>query len=272
MTALTLTLRETPSVRLDLSPLAPALAGGDLAALARLPLALGNQKVALGELFQLHGDDPGDVVLEGELRRVDGIGARWTAGRLRVHGGAGDFLALEMQGGTIEVQGSVGNYAAAALRRGTLSIVGDAGSHLGGALPGAMKGMAGGQVLVHGSVGERAADRMRRGAVLVSGRVGDYAGARMLAGTLLALGGCGAHAGYGMRRGTLLVRGRAGIDATFADCGRHTLPIVHLLFRSWQPLGAPFAELAAQVRPVQRWMGDRAAEGKGEILLFDPEA
>lgn len=270
MSALTLTLRTQPSGRLDLSPLAPALAAGGVASLSGLSLTVGNRRCALGELFELRGNDAGDVVLQGDLSHVDGVGAGLAAGRWRVEGSVGDFLAQDMSGGAIVVDGSVGNFAAAAMRRGSLTIAGDAGDHLGGALPGAMKGMAGGQVLVHGHAGQRCADRMRRGAILVAGPVGAYAGSRMLAGTLLALGGVGAHAGYGMKRGTLLVRGSAALDATFADCGTHTLPIVHLLFRSWLSLGAPFAELAGSARPVRRWMGDRAADGKGEVLLFDP--
>ena len=109
---------------------------------------------------------------------------------------------------------------------------------------------------------------MRRGAILVAGHVGDYACSRMLAGTVAALGGAGSHAGYAMRRGTLLVRGAVGIDATFADCGTHQLSIVNLMFRSWKPLGGAFAELGASLPPLHRYLGDRAADGKGELLCF----
>lgn len=269
MTALTLSLRSLPPGRLDLAPLAPALAADGVAALPRLRLSVGNRQCELGELFTVHGDDPGEVVLRGELSRVDGVGAGLAGGRWRVEAGVGDFAGLEMSGGELRIDGSTGNFAAAAMKGGQLLIRDHAGDHLGGALPGAMKGMAGGQVVVHGNAGERCADRMRRGAILVAGSVGSYAGSRMLAGTLAVLGGCGAHAGYGMKRGTLLVRGSAGIDATFADCGQHTLPIVQLLLRSWLPLGDPFASLAGTIRPVRRWVGDRSADGKGELLLFD---
>ena len=268
MSALTLTLKHPPTGRLDLSPLVPALAAGAHSTLARLPLVLGNQKVALGELFAIDGDEPADCVLEGDLSRVDGIGTGLASGRLRVEGDAGAYLGLELAGGEILVRGDVGPGAAVAMRKGSIRIDGSAGDYLGGALPGAMKGMAGGQVVVHGNAGARCVDRMRRGAILVAGAVGDYAGSRMLAGSVLALGGCGAHAGYGMRRGTLLVRGAAGVDATFADCGEHVLPIVHLLFRSWQMLGGAFEGLASTRHPVHRYLGDRAADGKGEILRF----
>jgi formylmethanofuran dehydrogenase subunit C len=272
MSALTLTLRQLPLGRLDLSPLLPALTEGGPAALAALPLTIGNRRLPLAELFTVSGEDPLDLVLEGDLSRVDGIGAGLQAGRLHVAGAAGNFLGHEMNGGEIRVAGAVGDFAAAAMRKGRITIAGDAGDYLGGPLPGAMKGMSGGLVVVNGSAGARCGDRLRRGAILVAGAVGDYAGTRMLAGTVLALGGCGAHAGYGMRRGTLLVRGDAAIDASFADCGTHTLPIVHLLFRSWQTLGGAFDGLAAAVHPVHRWMGDRSSDGKGEILQFDQGA
>ena len=269
MSALTLTLKQALPGRLDLSPLCPTLQRDGVAGLASLPVRLGTRQHVLADLFSIAGDDAGQVVLQGDLSRVDQIGAGLAGGTLRVEGNAGAYLGLAMTGGAIQVTGNVAEFAAVGLRKGTIEIGGNAGDYLGGALPGAMQGMAGGQVVVHGNAGDRCGDRMRRGAILVAGRIGDYAGSRMLAGTLLALQGCGAHAGYGMRRGTVFVRGDVALDATFADCGVHVLPIVHLLFRSWQPLGGAFADLSAQVRPVHRFMGDRGADGKGEILRFE---
>ena len=268
MSALTLTLRETLPGRLDLSPLLPALLSQALADLPKLVLRIDTQDVCLGDLFTLAGDDAQDLVLVGDLSRVDRIGAGLAGGTLRVDGHAGAYLGQGMTGSSLTVTGDVAAFAAAALRRGTITIGGNAGDYLGGALPGAMQGMAGGQVVVYGNAGARCGDRMRRGAILVAGSLGAYAGSRMLAGTVLALQGAGAHAGYGMRRGSLMVRGAVAVDATFADCGTHALPIVRLLFRSWRVLGGEFAGLADQVRPVRRLVGDRAADGKGEILRF----
>ena len=98
MSALTLTLKHLPTGRLDLSPLTPALAAGGHSTLARVSLVLGNQKVALGDLFAMRGDEPADCVLEGDLSRVDGIGAGLASGRLRVEGDAGAYLGLELAG------------------------------------------------------------------------------------------------------------------------------------------------------------------------------
>jgi formylmethanofuran dehydrogenase subunit C len=268
MSALTLSLKSLPAGRLDLSPLLPALAAGGLSGLSELPLQLATQKIALGDLFALKGSDISQVVLEGDLSRVDGIGAAMQSGSLTIDGNAGAYLGTGMQGGEINVHGHAGHFVGVAMRKGSIHIKGNAGDYLGGILPGAMQGMAGGQIVVQGNVGERCGDRMRRGAILIGGKVGDYAGSRMLAGTIAAFGGAGKHAGYGMRRGTLMIRGNIDIDATFADCGEHVLPITNLLFRSWGKLGSPFGDAVGQATPVHRFIGDRGADGKGEILRF----
>lgn len=268
MSALILTLKPMPIGRLDLSPLMPFLATGDLKNLAYLPLRLATQSIPLGDLFSLQGNDPTHVVLQGELSRVDAIGAAMQAGSLLVEGTVGAYLGTGMMGGEITVHGSVGQGAAVAMRKGFIRISQDAGDYLGGILPGAMQGMAGGQVVVHGNVGERCGDRMRRGAILIEGKVGAYAGSRMLAGTIAAFGGAGPHAGYGMRRGTLMVQGEIDIDPTFADCGKQVLPITNLLFRSWDKFGSVFGSHIGKATPMHRFMGDRGADGKGEILRF----
>ena len=269
MSALTLTLKELPAGRLDLSPLMPAIAAGDVSSLAKLPLQLGTQKMALGDLFSVKGDDLSSLVLQGDLSRVDGIGAAMQSGSVLVEGSVGAYLGTGMLGGEIRVHGNAGHFAAVAMRKGFIQISGNAGDYLGGILPGAMQGMAGGQVVVLGNVGDRCGDRMRRGAILIEGRVGDYVGSRMLAGTIAAFGGAGKHAGYGMRRGSLMIRGEIEIDATFADCGQHVLPITNLLFRSWDKLGSTFGAAAGKSTPMHRFMGDRGADGKGEILRFE---
>jgi formylmethanofuran dehydrogenase subunit C len=268
MSALTLTLKHLPAGRLDLSPLMPFLASGELSGLPALPLQLATQKIPLGELFEVNGSDATQLVLQGDLSRVDGIGAAMQTGSLTLAGNAGAYLGTGLLGGEINVHGHAGNFVGVAMRKGSIHIKGNAGDYLGGILPGAMQGMAGGQIVVQGDVGERCGDRMRRGAILIGGKVGDYAGSRMLAGTIAVFGGAGKHAGYGMRRGTLMIRGEIEIDATFADCGEQVLPITNLLFRSWEKLGSPFGDAAGQATPVHRFMGDRGADGKGEILRF----
>jgi formylmethanofuran dehydrogenase subunit C len=177
-----------------------------------------------------------------------------------------------MQGGRIVVHGSAGAYAAAALRSGIVEIDRAAGDFLGGALAGEMKGMSGGLVIVRGSAGSRAADRMRRGTIIVEGGIGGYAGSRMIAGTIIVLGeAIGPYPGYGMKRGTLVLRRRAERELpSFTDCGRHDLGFLRLLLRALHGRSRSLDQFAARPAVAQRLVGDLAAGGQGEILLWQP--
>jgi formylmethanofuran dehydrogenase subunit C len=130
-----------------------------------------------------------------------------------------------------------------------------------------MKGMTGGCIVVRGAAGDRAGDRMRRGLLLIEGSVGSYCAARMLAGTLVALGRVGSHAGYLMRRGTLLLAD-PGVDLppTFNHNGTHELLAIRLLLASLAGHGAAFRRFGKRAN-FDRWLGDLACEGKGEILV-----
>jgi formylmethanofuran dehydrogenase subunit C len=189
-----------------------------------------------------------------------------TLGEIRVEGPAGAYLGLQMRGGSIRVGGSVGIFCAAEMRRGAVLVEGDAGDWLGGALPGNRKGMAGGSVVVRGRAGARAGDHMRRGVMLIEGDVGEYLGSRMVAGTIAVKGRIGAHPGYAMKRGTLLLfTAPASVPPTFNDCGLHTLGFLPLLLKSFVALGSSTFGVCHR---VQRYAGDLAANGKGEILII----
>ena len=172
-----------------------------------------------------------------------------------------------MKSGTINVQGDVGLYAGCEMRNGLLQIDGNAGDFLGAALPGNKQGMKGGTILVKGNVGERAGDHMRRGVILVEGNAGDYCGSRMIAGTIAVMGQTGCYPGYTMRRGTLLLWNQPQLSATFNDCGSHTLAFLPILFASFKNLNSKFADASAAFNRVQRYGGDMAETGKGEVLV-----
>jgi formylmethanofuran dehydrogenase subunit C len=238
------------------------------AAIARLPLWLGNRETPLGELFQVSGGDPEHLVLRGECARLDRIGADMDAGRITVEGDGGWYLGQGMGGGEIRVQGNAGPFAGAAMAGGALHIEGDAGDFLGGAIPGARQGMRGGQILVKGNCGDRAGDRLRRGQILIAGDAGGYCGSRMLAGTLAVLGRTGEYAGYGMRRGTLLLaQAPASLPVTFNDSGQIELTFLRLLYRALHAADPAFERLDPATCRVQRHVGDLACQGKGEILI-----
>ncbi len=144
------------------------------------------------------------------------------------------------------------------MKSGQITIDGDAGDFLGAK-------MRGGTITCKGNVGDRAADQMRRGLILIDGNVREYCASRMIAGTVGVYGNVGAHFGFSLRRGTLLLTKAPVAQATWQDCGTHTLPFLSLLFAAFKSLDSKFAKL--NNTRVQRWMGDASQNGKGEILL-----
>ena len=107
---------------------------------------------------------------------------------------------------------------------------------------------------------------MRRGLILIEGNAGDYCGSRMIAGTIGVLGELGQYTAFNMRRGTLLLNNLPSLHATIQDCGTHTLPFLNLLFKSFKHYNTSFNNISTQ--RVQRFVGDAAYKGNGEILVL----
>jgi formylmethanofuran dehydrogenase subunit C len=246
---LTLTLRADPPGRVMAAPLTPERLRS--LGVSGVQIRCGREMLALGDLFDVTGRADEQLVLAGDLRRFDGIGAGLTGGEVVVRGDAGAWAGAEMSGGV-------------------LRIFGDAGPRLGGAHPGTRVGMTGGEIVVTGDAGEEAGAGMRRGLIAVGGRIAAGAGLRMLAGTVIALGGIGAEAGLGNRRGSL-VSGRAiePLPAyTFAT--RFQPPALRLQLRRARELGLTLDD-ALLGGTWARWSGDRTELTRGEILIFDGE-
>ncbi len=269
--ALTLALRTPPPAGVWAATLTPErLRGLRPDKVAALNLRSGLEALAVGDLFEVSGSPDEHLVLAGDLRRVAGIGALMSGGRVLVEGPCGDHVGARMSGGEIMVRGDAGAWAGAELAGGLVRISGDAGSRLGGAYPGARAGMTGGEIIVSGNAGEEAGAGMRRGLVAVGGQTGSGAGLRMLAGTVLALRGIGAEAGIGNKRGSIVsgttIEPLPGY--AFATCLRP--PALGLQLRRIRELGLTIAD--ALVRGSwARWSGDRTELGRGEILIFDEE-
>ena len=241
MSALTFTLKSIPQQRIDLSPLTPhALASMPLAEIGAIELIAGRRKVRADSVFDISGDDADDIVIANSCDKLDYIGHDMKHGRITVHGNAGDYLGLKLRHGEIVVHGNAGIFAAS--------------------------GMAGGFMHIHGNAGDRVGDQMRRGLLLIEGDAGNYCASRMLAGTIGVGGQVGEYAGYGMRRGTLLLTRAPALHATIRDCGPHTLPFLSLMFKSFAQLPSRFAQI--NKNRVQRYAGDIANDGKGEILVL----
>ena len=268
---LTLTLRTPPPDRVRLTGLLPGrLRGLGASEVAVLPIRCGRRTIAVGDVFDVSGTGDAVLVVAGDLRRVDGIGAGMSSGRVLVEGSSGDHLGARMSGGEIIVQGDVGAWAGAELAGGVLWISGDAGDRLAGAYPGTRAGMTGGEIIVSGNAGEEVGAGMRRGLVAVGGRIESGAGLRMLAGTIIALRGIGTEAGLGNKRGSLVSGVALDPLPGYAFATRYRPPALRLQLRRIRELGVPVRD-ALFTGAWARWSGDRTELGRGEILIFDEE-
>jgi formylmethanofuran dehydrogenase subunit C len=268
MSALTLTLKYRPDQRVDMSPLScHLLQDKDPSDIAAIELQSGKCKLRVADLFTVSGSDTQTIVIKNSFEKLDFIGKDLDGGSISVEGDAGAYLAMGMKTGTITVSGNAGLYAGCEMKKGYLEIAGNVGDFLGGALPGNKMGMKGGMILVKGNAGERVGDHLRRGTILIEGDAGDYCGSRMTAGTIAVMGQTGRYLGYAMRRGTLLLWNPPQLSASFNDCGTHTLAFLPLLFKAFQTLNSKFADSAAAFNRVQRYAGDMAEMGRGEVLV-----
>jgi formylmethanofuran dehydrogenase subunit C len=267
---LTLALRTEPPAPVRAAALIPerlrGLAAGTVAALI---VPCGRKTVAVGDLFDVSGAGEEELVLTGDLRRIDGIGAGMSGGRVVIEDLA-DHVGARMSGGEITVRGDVGAWAGAELRGGLLRISGDAGARVGSAYPGARAGMTGGEIVVTGDAGEEAGACMRRGLVAVGGATASGAGLRMLAGTVIALGSIGAEAGLGNKRGTLASGTTVEPLPSYAFANRFSPPALRLQLLRARELGLTVDD--ALLRGTwARWSGDRTELARGELLIFDQD-
>lgn len=246
------------------------LQGKGLEEISKLRLARSRQDCSVGELFNVSGDETEHIrILHGSLM-LDAIGAEMSHGLIEVKGGAGDYLGMKMRGGQINVSGGVGRWAATGMKGGRIRITGDAGDFLGGALPASPMGMEDGMVVVSGNAGDRIGDRMRRGSLVVEGAAGNYCGSRMLAGTIVILGKPGTGVGFGMKRGSIILGlPPERMTSTFNSCGLLKMEFLRVLFRNLG--GAEHCLEAFNVfgPEAERYAGDLAYGGKGEILILD---
>jgi len=266
---LRLTYLQSHAVPVELKGFAPdALRELTLAEIERLTAFVGNQQTPLAELFRIEGDAADmQVELTGDLSGVHWIGAKMTAGTIRVEGPAGRHLGSEMQGGAIHVSGDAGDWAGGEMRGGLIHIRGSAGNLIGAAYRGSRRGMTGGTLLVHGTVGNEIGHSMRRGLIAVGG-CGDFAGINMIAGTILVFGEAGFRTGAGMRRGTIGLLGDRPprILPTFRRGASDKLLIMTLVLRELEQLGYPFSRSLLDAS-YQTYHGDEVTVGRGELLL-----
>jgi formylmethanofuran dehydrogenase subunit C len=267
MSALTFTLKQNLQYSINCSALTPDnLAGKTAAEIASINLTFGKHQLLVADIFDISGSDTEQLCFNSATNKLDYIGANMTSGNITIDGDAGAYLGFGMRNGELHCKGNTAAFAACSMRGGLLKIDGNTGDFLGAGSEGLRKGMLGGTVIVKGNAGDRVGDQMRRGLILIEGNVGDYCGSRMVAGTIGVLGSTGAYTGFNMHRGTLLLQTTPQLHVSMHDCGTHTLPFLNLLFKSFSKFDTEFSKLSNQ--RVQRFVGDTAYNGNGEILVL----
>ena len=269
MNALTFTLTKKLQFSLNCALLNTShLANKSASDIASMLLNYGNDQCRVDEIFEISGNDTQNIHFKNTNNKLDYLGANMASGSIIIEGDAGAYLAYNLKKGEILCKGNTEAYAACNMVNGLLTIDGNTGDFLGGASAGLRKGMRGGTVIVKGNAGDRVGDQMRRGLILIEGKAGDYCASRMIAGTIGVLGGVGEYACFNMKRGTLLLTKLPNFHATIQDCGSHTLPFLSLMFKSLAQFKTKFSTI--QTQRVQRFVGDAACNGNGEILLILP--
>jgi formylmethanofuran dehydrogenase subunit C len=267
--SLKFTLRTQPSVPLEADNISPdKLEGLSVSDIEALPAYHGNEQVSLGDFFKIEGTANGEVVVEGDLKKVKMIGTKMSQGRMVIHGDVGMHLGTGMSGGEIIVDGNAGDWAGAEMSGGLLEIKGNAGNALACNYRGTDIGMLGGEIFVHGNAGSEVGGAMRRGLIAVAGDTGDFTGVNMLAGSIIVLGNLGWRTAAGMVRGTIVSMHEARILPTFTYATTYKPSFLRLYLLRLREMGFPVED--AQLNGLyRRWSGDSVELNRGEILIFD---
>lgn len=268
----TLILKEPPSVPLEAEVLSPdVIAPLRHAEIAALPVFLGKRQLRLDQFFAIDGDGSEELEIQGDAGRIKWIGRDMTRGKITLHGDAGMHLGAYMKGGTIEVHGNASDWIGAEMKGGLVRIHGDAGGQLGAAYRGSLSGMSGGAILIDGAAGIEIGMRMRRGVIAVRGPVRDFAGLQMKGGTLFLLGGAEIRTGAWMIRGTIISFRPLPLLPTFTYACTYQPAFLRLYTRYLHTLGFALPASSAE-GGYQRYSGDAAVPGKGEILIWQPHS
>jgi formylmethanofuran dehydrogenase subunit C len=266
------TLKKPPDVPLEAETLSPdALAGKAPAEARAMPVHLGKRKLRLDEFFDLDGDGGDDLELRGDLGRVKWVGKGMTRGSIRVMGNVGMHVGAYMRGGAIDVHGNASDWVGGEMAGGLIRIRGNAGGQVGAAYRGSVAGMNRGTILIDGSAGIEVGMRMKRGLIAVRGPVRDFAGLQMRGGTLVLMGGAEVRTGAWMVRGTIVCLKPIRLLPTFAPCCAYDPTFLRICARHLRALGIDLP-VSSDSGTYQRFMGDTAVPGKGEVLFWQPRS
>ena len=267
-----LTLKEQPSVPLEAESLCPdAMAGMAPEAVRGLPVFLGKRQCRVDDFFEVEGTPGDELEIRGDARNVKWIGHGMTRGTILIQGNAGMHLGAHMKGGTIEVMGNASDWVGAEMSDGLIRIRGNAGGQVGSAYRGSAFGMQNGVILIDGSAGIEVAMRMKRGIIAIRGPVRDFAGLQMKGGTLFLMAGAEIRTGAWMVRGTIVCFTEIQMLPTFSYACDYNPVFLNLYAKHLQSLGVSLPD-RGRAGAFQRYIGDASVPGKGEILVWRPDA
>ncbi len=272
MSTTTLTLKEAPPVPLETEVLSPdvvAPLGHD--EVRALPVFLGKRQFRVDDFFTVEGGGGDELEIRGDAGRVKWIGRGMTRGRLTIAGNAGMHLGAYMKGGIIEVSGNASDWLGGEMSGGLIHVRGNAGGQVGSAYRGSLSGMSGGTILVEGAAGIEVGMRMKRGIIAVRGKVRDFAGLQMKGGTIVLMGGAEIRTGAWMVRGTIICLTPVKLLPTFAYACSYNPAFLSIYARHLRAAGFSIPS-AVREGSYQRYTGDAAVPGKGELLVWKPAA
>jgi formylmethanofuran dehydrogenase subunit C len=265
---ITLTLREQPSVPLEVEVLTPdVLSTLTHDAIRALTVHLGKRQRRLDDFFTVDGEASDDIEIRGDASKIKWIGRGMTRGRIRIVGHAGMHLGAYMTGGTIEVSGNVTDWLGAQMSGGLIRIRGNAGGQVGAAYRGSLSGMTDGTILIDGTAGLEVGMRMKRGIIFVGGAVRDFAGLQMKGGTIVLGGGAELRTGAWMMRGTIVSPKSIPLLPTFAAACTYNPTFLRLYARHLATFGCALPSDGPS-GTYQRYTGDASVPGRGEILVW----
>jgi formylmethanofuran dehydrogenase subunit C len=262
-------LKKQPVVPLEAEVLSPDLIDGLTGDQVRaLPVYLGKNQCRVDDFFNVEGEGCDELKIVGDVHNVKWIGRDMTRGRITIDGNAGMHLGSAMQGGEIQVSGSTSDWLGAEMTGGSIRIKGNAGGQVGGAYRGSLTGMQDGTIIIEGTAGLEVGGRMKRGTIVVVGGVRDFAGLEMRGGTII-LGKADLRTGAGMIRGTIVSLKPIPILPTFLYASTYNPTFLGLYRKRLQIPGFEIPT-AGQDGAYQRYTGDQAIPGKGELLVWQP--
>lgn len=229
----------------------------------------GNQERKLEDFFDVEEEkeDEWTIEIRGDVPTVRHIGTEMSSGKINIKGDAGMHLGSEMKGGEITVEGDVEDWTGENMKGGVIRINGDGGNFLGAASWGKTAGMTGGIIIVEGETGRETGKKMRRGIIAVKGNAGNFPGNRMTGGTIICYGDFGDRPGAGMDRGTLIAYNAPELLPTFKYNSTYNPNFLRVLLRELGKHDLPIEEKHI-TGLYERYSGDLAALGKGEVLVW----